>query len=157
MLPRCSITDSQLICFASLPIHFWFHSSNLKPIFSRLSRWPFCASSFDSDFFSFACAARLASASSLNRLFSSSSPKALSILPLKARQTLQIYYLVNTPERSTITLVLHCVAFLFILYEIFFHFHFVFNSHREETRVLSYSYVAGGRVKTLFSRVVHNC
>lgn len=38
----------------------------------------------------------------------------------------------------------------FKLHEIFFHFHFVSNSLQEETHFLCYSYVALGRVKTLF-------
>lgn len=53
-------------------------------------------------------------------------------------------------QRSTITS--SCIVLLFFIYTLwdFFHFHFVFNSPREETRFLSYSYVAGDRMKTLF-------
>lgn len=83
---------------------------------------------------------------------------ALSALSAQLDKTLQIHYSVEHPEEQAQLYRPHraLCCFLFILYEIFFHFHFVFNPPREETRLLSYSYVAGDRVKTLGVEAARN-
>lgn len=116
-------------------LHFPFTFDFILQIFSRLSllSWPF----FGFNFFSFTTYSSSA--------LSASAVKLSQFFAFKARQTLQIHYEYTEEKHNYFFCI---VEALFILYEIFFHFHYVFNSHREETRVLSYSYVAGGRVKT---------
>lgn len=91
---------------ASLPIHFWFHSS-------REALWPFFP--------------RVTCSTFLLRLELRTALRLLSqFFPLDARQTLQIHYFVNITREAQLSL-LHCVAFSFILYEIFFSFSFRFQ------------------------------
>lgn len=126
---------------ASLPIHFWFHSST--DLLAALA-----VTFFDFDCFSFARRAvpSLTRGSQLSRFF--------GLKASAARQTLQIQRLVI--HREAQLPLLHCCSLLWLAVYTLWDFHFVFNSPRETTRFLSYSYVAGGRVKTLFNWTAHN-